>query len=151
MKRLFLLNVTLSAPSQGPGPKLLPLGLFSTAPTNLSMMDVRLAVGPAAFQQYLAFFSKYLRAVRTKDDGGVGMHTVRRFCHQQLQQSCPMSSTAVARPHIQHSGCGLQETAASTGRLLAAQKVCCQQRESMPWQWMPTTCRPAQTLLGSAW
>jgi hypothetical protein len=58
-------------------PKLLPLGLFSTPITNLSMMDVRFSVSPEVFQQYLTFFSKFLLTVRTKTDGGVGMHTVR--------------------------------------------------------------------------
>jgi hypothetical protein len=41
------------------------------------MMDMRLTVDPAVFQQYLEFFSSHLRAVKTRDDGGVGMHTVR--------------------------------------------------------------------------
>lgn len=77
MKRLLLLNVTLAPPTQASGPKLLPLGMFSPAPTNLSMMDVRMAVNSTVFQQYLTFFSKHLRDVRTKDDGGIGMHTVR--------------------------------------------------------------------------
>lgn len=73
---LLLHNVSLSSPADVSTPKLLPLGLFSTAPANLSMMDVRMLVGPADFQHYLAFFSQHLRAVRTKDDGSVGMHTV---------------------------------------------------------------------------
>jgi hypothetical protein len=71
----MLLNVTVAPPSSS-APKLLPLGLFSTPVTNLSMMDVRFSVAPEMFQQYLEFFSKNLLAVRTKNDGGVGMHTV---------------------------------------------------------------------------
>lgn len=78
IKRLVLLNVTV-APSNSSAPKLLPLGLFSTPVTNLSMMDVRFSVAPEIFQQYLEFFSKYILAVRTKTDGGVGMHTVSCF------------------------------------------------------------------------
>lgn len=56
---------------------MLPLGLFSTPVANLSMMDARFSVSPEVFQQCLAFFSRFLLTVRTKTDGGVGMHTVR--------------------------------------------------------------------------
>jgi len=76
IKRVVFLNTTVAPPTNTTAPKLLPLGLFSTPVTNLSMMDVRFSVPPDMFQQYLTFFSKYLRAVRTKHDGGVGMHTV---------------------------------------------------------------------------
>jgi hypothetical protein len=76
LKRLLFLDVTLASPNDTAFPKLLPMGLFSTAPSRLSMMDVRLAVAPATFQQYLSFFSAHILAVRRKDDGGVGMHTV---------------------------------------------------------------------------
>lgn len=76
IKRLLLRNVTLAAATDTSTPTFAPLGLFSGVPEELSMMDVRLAVNSKDFQDYLAFFSKHLRAIRTKDDGGVGMHTV---------------------------------------------------------------------------
>lgn len=77
LKRLVLLSAAVAPASDGAAPKLLPLELFSTIPATLSMLDVRLVVGPAHFAAYLGFFLAHLRAVRTADDGGIGMHTVR--------------------------------------------------------------------------
>lgn len=90
LKRLTLFNTTFAAGSGSNSnssnesgssamPKLLPLGLVSMPPTKLFMMDVRMAVDSGEFQRCLAFFSGHLRTIRTADDGGVGMHTVRRL------------------------------------------------------------------------
>lgn len=77
IKRLVLLNVTVAPlASTTNSPKLLRLGLFAQPVTNLTLVDVRFSVPPDIFQQYLAFFGKFLLAVKTKSDGGVGMHTV---------------------------------------------------------------------------
>ena len=79
IKRLVLLNVTVAPlASATHSPKLLPLGLFAQPVTNLTLVDVHFSVPPDIFQQYLAFFSTFLLAVKTKSDGGVGMHTVRQ-------------------------------------------------------------------------
>jgi len=92
IKRLLLRDVTLAAATDTSTPTFAPLGLFSGVPEELSMMDVRLAVNSKDFQDYLAFFSKHLRAIRTKDDGGVGMHTVsscvKCMCAVDLFAAC---------------------------------------------------------------
>jgi len=58
-------------------PRLLPLGLFSAVPHNVTLMDVRLVVDEAEFQQYLTLFRQQLRS--SMDNAGAGpiMHTVR--------------------------------------------------------------------------
>lgn len=56
---------------------LLPLGMFSTAPSTLRMVDVRLMVPQEAFSTYLAFFSKELDATQlTAEGGSITMYTV---------------------------------------------------------------------------
>lgn len=88
IRRLKLLNVVLARPTQEAVPKLLPLGLFAAAPSKLSMMDVRLVVPTPVFDEFLTFFSRFLRPVREKQDGGVGMHTVRCCCGQAPAGEC---------------------------------------------------------------
>jgi hypothetical protein len=77
IKRMMLLNVTVAPPANSStGPKLLPQGLFAVPVSYLSLQDVRFSVPVPIFQQYLSFFQKDLFTVKSKQDGGVGMHTV---------------------------------------------------------------------------
>jgi hypothetical protein len=78
LKRVMLENVGLSPPTAAGGlPVLLPLGMFSTAPSKLRMVDVRLMVSQDVFSSYLAFFSKELDATQlTAEGGSITMYTV---------------------------------------------------------------------------
>lgn len=82
LERLLLRNITLT-PASGAGgvPRLLPMGLFSAIPLNVTLMDVRLVVDAPDFQQYLTFFRQQLRS--SMDNAGAGpiMHTVRAGKH----------------------------------------------------------------------
>jgi hypothetical protein len=81
IKRLMLLNVTVALPANSTtGPKLLPLGLFAAPVSYLSLQDVHFSVAVPIFQQYLSFFQKDLFTVKSKQDGGLGMHTVSPCC-----------------------------------------------------------------------
>lgn len=80
VKRLLLDNVALSPPTgRGGVPVLLPLGMFTTAPKNLSLVDTRLVVSPADFASYLDFFLQQLEPGRlTAAAGSINFHTVGR-------------------------------------------------------------------------
>lgn len=80
VKLLILENTGLSPPPvQGGLPALLPLGMFSTAPGKLRLIDVRLVVSQQDFAAYLTFFSQRLDAtLLTAEGGSIAMHTVRR-------------------------------------------------------------------------
>jgi hypothetical protein len=75
----MLENVALAPPTAAGGvPVLLPLGMFSTAPSTLRMVDVGLMVPQDVFSSYLAFFSKELDATQlTAEGGSITMYTVR--------------------------------------------------------------------------
>jgi hypothetical protein len=75
LRRLSIVGARLARKGNGM-PVLYPQGLFETAPTNLTMMDVRLVVSDGDFKACLAFFADHFQSIRTADDNGVGMHTV---------------------------------------------------------------------------
>lgn len=73
IKRLVI-SSTL-APASG-AIKLLPLGLVSEAPHNLTLMDVGFVISQQEFDDYLKLFSKQLRSNSTDLGTGPSMLTV---------------------------------------------------------------------------
>jgi hypothetical protein len=99
IKRLVLLNVTVAPPANSStGPKLLPLGLFAAPVSYLSLQDVRFSVPVLIFQQYLSLFQKDLFTVKSKKDGGVGMHTVS-ICSAAVSPPCKCCGRHEASSH----------------------------------------------------
>jgi hypothetical protein len=76
LKRLVLRPAALVPAVGGGGPRLLPQGLFSAAPRNLSLYDVRMILDTKTFADYLGFFRQQLRTARDAAGAGPNMHTV---------------------------------------------------------------------------
>jgi hypothetical protein len=83
LKRLVLRGMTMS-PLSGEGglPQLLPLGMFTAVPRNLSLYDVHFVVSPSQLAEYLMFFSHQLR---TGNDAtsGLSLQTVSNILPAQ--------------------------------------------------------------------
>ena len=96
IKRLSFDHVAVAPPAgKARMPTLLPLGLFSAAPANLTLMDARLVVAQQDFAAYLEFFSKQLDAAPlTDDDGSITLQTVRVAAAAEMTS---MSSSTACR------------------------------------------------------
>jgi hypothetical protein len=129
VKLLILENTGLSPPPvQGGLPALLPLGMFSTAPSKLRLIDVRLVVSQHDFAAYLTFFSQRLDAtLLTAEGGSITMHTVRRAGVRGCKASAFVASGVAVHVTRCASGAGiiaLGVTANMTGLMSLYRAVC---------------------------
>lgn len=86
LKRVVLRPKALAPAAGGSRPRLLPHGLFSAAPRNLSLYDVRMILDTKTFSDYLKFFRQQLRTARDAAGTGPSMHTVSDGCADRARK-----------------------------------------------------------------
>jgi hypothetical protein len=104
LKRLVLRPTALVPAAGGGGPRLLPHNLFSAAPRNLSLFDVRMILDTKTFADYLGFFRQQLRTARDAAGTGPSMHTVSPGCPDRTLCKCMRATAASVHSVCPNSG-----------------------------------------------